>query len=226
MTTSFHAKLTIIVAGILGLVLTPYFLWHEQMDAYFVSESYQAWLVSVKPYAWLIGLGLIVADLLLPIPVPPVMATLGALYGAAIGGAIATLGSVLSGMLAYSLARLAGRRGARWLAREKELAQFQRFFDTWGVPGIVASRALPVLPEVLTLLAGLARMHFGRFMFSLIVGAAATGMAIAWVGQAAGQSSTLLLVMTLIPAVLWCVYLLIARRLQSSQRPHGHPRSD
>jgi uncharacterized membrane protein YdjX (TVP38/TMEM64 family) len=220
MATSFHTKLTIIIVGIIGLVLTPYFLWHEQMDAYFVSEPYQAWLVSIKPYAWLIGLSLIIADLFLPIPVPPVMATLGALYGTAVGGAVATIGSILSGMLAYGLARLAGRRGARWLASDRELSDFQRFFDTWGVAGIVASRALPVLPEVLTLLAGLARMRFGRFMLSLVVGATATGMAIAWVGQAAGQSSTLLLVMTVVPAGLWCIYLVFARKLQSLPQSH------
>ncbi len=218
MKITFHAKLTVIVAAIVLGVLAPYFLWHEQMDAYFASESYRQWLVTVRPYAWLVGLGLIVADLFLPIPAPPVMATLGVLYGTAVGGAIAAAGSMLAGMLAYALARLAGRKGARWLASERELSDFQRFFDTWGVAGIIASRALPVVPEVLTLLAGLARMHFGRFMLALAIGSIGTGMAIAWIGQAAGQSSTLLLVMTLIPAGLWCVYLLLVRRLRPVRR--------
>ena len=201
------------------LLLTPYFLWHEEMDAYFTSDACRQWLESVKPYAWLIGLGLLVADLFLPIPAPPVMAALGTLYGPAVGGAIAAVGSLLSGMLGYTLARLAGRRGARWLASEKELAEFQGFFDTWGTAGIMASRALPVLPEVLTVLAGLARMSVGRFMLSLAVGSIATGMAIAWAGHAVGQSSGMLLLMTLVPAGLWCGYILVARRLRSLPEP-------
>lgn len=217
---TFHHKLIVLIAGLVLLILTPYFLWHDQLDAYFASPEYHRWLVSVKPYAWLMGIGLIVGDLALPIPTPPVMATMGTLYGSLLGGLIASVGSVLAGITAYGLARLLGRRGIELLASEEELARFRQFFDSWGTAGIIASRALPVVPEVMTLLAGTARMHFGRFVLALVIGSLPVGLLLAWAGAQAGHSSSLLLVLTLIPAGLWCAYLLVmswrARRLAAA----------
>ncbi len=216
---SLHLKLGIIVVGIVALILVPYFLWHEPMDAYFASPEFAAWIASAKPYAWIVAIALLVGDLFLPIPASPVVASAGVIYGSFWGGVIGAVGSVLAGLVAYALARLAGRKAARLLASEDEMADLQRFFDTWGISGIIASRAMPVVPEVLTFMAGLARMHLGRFVLALAIGAIPMGFLLAWAGSTAGTSSTLLLVLTLVPAGLWCVYLgwtqsLRARRLQ------------
>jgi len=205
-------KLPLIVLAIVVLLLTPYFVWHDEMDAYFASEEYQEWLVSVRPYAWAVGVALIVADLFLPIPAAPIMAAMGALYGGLLGGLIATVGTMLAGLVAYGLARLFGLKAARFLASDSELDDLQQFFDSWGAAGIIASRALPVVPEVMTLLAGLAKMHFRRFILALLLGSVPVGFAFAWVGQAGGASSTMLLILTLIPALAWCVYVALASR--------------
>jgi uncharacterized membrane protein YdjX (TVP38/TMEM64 family) len=211
----FRHKLILLIVGLVALLLTPYVLWHEQMDAYFASEAYRRWLLTVKPYAWIVAMALIVGDLVLPVPTSPIMATLGVLYGTWLGGLIGATGSVLAGITAYGVARLLGRRGIELLASEEELADFREFFNSWGTAGIIASRALPVLPEVMTLLAGAAHMHFGRFVTALVIGSAPVGFFLAWVGEEAGQSSRLLLVLTLVPAGLWVVYLLMMRAIRA-----------
>ncbi|MDP6637153.1 MAG: VTT domain-containing protein [Phycisphaerae bacterium] len=205
-------KLPLIILAIVFALLTPYFIWHDDMDAYFASEGYQEWLASVRPFAWAVAIALIVADLFLPIPAAPIMAAMGTLYGPIVGGLIATAGSMLAGLLAYGLARLFGLKAARILASDSELDDLQQFFDSWGAAGIIASRALPVVPEVMTLLAGLANMHFGRFMLALTLGSVPVGFAFAWIGQTSGLSSSMLLILTLIPAIAWCVYVAIASR--------------
>jgi uncharacterized membrane protein YdjX (TVP38/TMEM64 family) len=202
-----HLKLAAIIAGIVAMVLVPYFIWHEPMDAYFQSQAFADWVASARPYAWAVAIALLVGDLFLPVPASPVVATVGVIYGTFWGGVIGTVGSFLAGMVAYALARLAGRKAGRFLASDREMAELQTFFDTWGVGGIIASRAMPVLPEVLTFLAGLARMHLGRFVIALAIGAIPMGFLLAWAGSAVGQSSKLLLVLTLVPACLWCIYL-------------------
>jgi hypothetical protein len=63
---SFHARLVVLIVFIVGLLLVPYLVWHEPMDAYFASAEYQQWLCSIKPYAWLIGPALLAADAFLP----------------------------------------------------------------------------------------------------------------------------------------------------------------
>jgi uncharacterized membrane protein YdjX (TVP38/TMEM64 family) len=217
----FHMRLAILILGIIGLLLVPYFIWREPMDAYFASEAHQQWLASARPYAWLIGIALLMADAFLPVPAPPVMAAMGALYGTWVGGIISVTGSILAGLVGYGIGRLAGKKVLRLLANEKELAELQRFFDSWGAAGIIASRALPVAPEVLTVLAGLARMHPGRFFLALVLGAVPIGLVLAWLGDRAGQSSWLTLVLTLIPAGLWCMYLLVMARRQAGRRLAG-----
>ena len=211
-------KLPLIILAIVFVLLTPYFIWHDEMDAYFASESYQQWLGSVRPYAWAVGIGLIVADLFLPIPAVPIMAAMGTLYGTLVGGLIATAGSMLAGLLAYGLSRLLGLKAARFLASDSERDDLERFFDSWGAAGIIASRALPVVPEVMTILAGLAKMHFWRFMLALALGSIPVGFVFAWVGQASGASSSLLLVLTLAPALAWCVYVVAASRRRRAKR--------
>jgi uncharacterized membrane protein YdjX (TVP38/TMEM64 family) len=210
-----HLKLAGIVAVLVVFVLAPYLLWHEEMDAYFTSPEFADWLRSARSYAWIVAIALLVGDLFLPIPTSPVVATAGMMYGTFWGGLVGAAGSFLAGVVAYWLARLAGSRAARLLTSEQEMADLQQFFDTWGVGGIIASRAMPVLPEVLTFMAGLARMHQGRFYAALLVGSVPMGFLLAWAGQAAGASSSLLLVLTLIPACLWFVYLIWRHRVQS-----------
>ncbi len=214
---SLHMKLGGIVVAIVGLILVPYFLWHERMDAYFASDEFAAWVLTARPYAWAIIMLLLIGDLFLPVPSAPVVAMSGVLYGTFWGGLVGAAGSIMAGLVAYWLARLAGKRAARLLASEEDMADLQRFFDTWGVGGIIASRAMPVVPEVLTFMAGLARMHQGRFVLSLALGALPMGFLLAWTGQATGTSSGLLLVLTLIPAGLWCVYLVWVQTLRSSR---------
>ncbi len=36
-----------VILAIVFILLGPYFIWHEQMDTYFASESYRQWLLSV-----------------------------------------------------------------------------------------------------------------------------------------------------------------------------------
>ena len=208
-------KLPFIILVIVFVLLGPYFVWHAEMDAYFASSDYKAWMLSARPYAWAIGIALIVSDLFLPIPAAPVMAIMGEMYGTLVGGIIATVGSMLAGLLAYGLSRWLGIKAARMLASDSELNDLQEFFDSWGAAGIIGSRALPVVPEVMTILAGLANMHFGRFLLALTLGSVPIGFAFAWLGETNGASSSLLLILTLIPAIAWCIYVVVASRRRS-----------
>jgi uncharacterized membrane protein YdjX (TVP38/TMEM64 family) len=204
--------LTIFILAVVFVLIVPYLLWHEQMDAFFASEEFQQRLIAARPYAWLVGIGLIVGDLLLPVPAAPIMASMGAIYGTILGGSISALGLMLAGLCAYGASRLLGLKAARLLASEDELDDLRAFFDTWGAAGIIASRALPVVPEVMTVLAGLSRMHFGGFVLALSLGSIPVGITIAWLGRMAGIRSSVLFLLTLIPACGWCIYMIVSRR--------------
>ena len=55
-------------------------------------------------------------------------------------------------------------------------------------------------------------LHVVRFLLALVLGGIPIGILLAWAGERAGQSSGLLLVLTLVPAGLWMLFLLLRAR--------------
>src|SRR3990172_232903 len=100
--------LLILVTVILALG-APLLIWGERFEANLTDQGAAAWLESYGAYAWAIGIGLLIADLALPVPATAVMAALGIVYGPVLGGLVATLGSVASGLIGYALSRHFGR---------------------------------------------------------------------------------------------------------------------
>ena len=196
-----------------ALFLLGFELWGERFERLFSQRACAEGFAESRSYAWAVAIGLLVADLLLPIPATGVFAALGSVYGVALGALVGAVGSTLAGLAGYGLARLARRRGARWLASEEELARFQSLFDRWGGYAVLVSRALPILPEVMAVLAGLARMRFSRFLAALLLGAAATALVFAWLGDASREAPWWgLLAATVIPLAVWPVFVRLALR--------------
>src|SRR5688572_16911490 len=125
---------------------------------------------------------LLVLDLFLPVPATPLMSAGGYVYGALAGGALAAAGSIASGALAYGLCRALGHGAAERLVGARELDRSTELFARHGAWLVAVSRWMPVLPEVLACLAGLARMDARRFFVALVCGSAPMGFAYAWIG--------------------------------------------
>jgi len=172
----------------------------------------EAWNVEVlagrfreaKGWAWLVGIALLLADLLLPIPGTIVMSALGAVYGVWLGGFIAAMGSMLAGMSGYGIGRFFNEGTAkRWLG-ERDFEKGKSLFRRGGAWVVAMSRALPILPEVLACLAGLLRMPFGKFVIALACGSVPMGFLFAWIGALGTDYPGWGLGFSLgVPAVLW-----------------------
>jgi len=202
------AKVLGIALVLAALCLAGFALWGEAFEHLFSQEACARWFAGMRPWAWAAAIGLLVADLVLPVPATGVMAALGSVYGPALGGAVGAAGSMLAGMAGYGLARWGGKRLARRLADEAELARFQRFFDRWGGAAIIVSRAMPVLPEVVSVLAGLARMRFGRFAAALALGTVPTAVLFAWLGHLAREQPWWGMgVAVALPLAIWPLFL-------------------
>jgi uncharacterized membrane protein YdjX (TVP38/TMEM64 family) len=110
------------------------------------------------------------------------MSALGATYGFWVGSLLSILGSMLAGLTAYGLARWAGRPAAIWIAGEDGLVRTEELFARGGAWLVLTSRWLPILPEAVACLAGLARMPFRTFFWALTVGSVPLGLTFAWIG--------------------------------------------
>lgn len=192
------------------LVLVPFAIWGGDLERSFSAEGAVEWLRNFGAWGWLAGIGLLMTDLVLPIPSTVVMSALGFVYGPLWGGVFAATGSWLAGMFAYGLCRLLGPRVAQRLVGAKDLARGQVLFSRIGGWLVAGSRWLPVLQETIACMAGLTRMPFVAFTVALACGCVPMGFAFAAIGHAGVENPGLAVALSAaLPLVLW----LISKRL-------------
>lgn len=199
-----------VIGGLLFLgCLIPFMIWGEQFEGALSLEGARAWMGRFGSGAGLAGIGLLVADILLPIPSTVVMSALGLTYGIWLGGLYAATGTTLAGLIAYALSRALGRPLARRLAGEEGLRSGEALFQRGGAWLVAGSRCLPILPEAIACLAGLHRMPFKTYAFALACGSLPTGFLFAAIGALGQDEPGWALALSVIaPLGLW----LAARR--------------
>ncbi len=172
----------------------------------------QPWLAAGGVPAALLGVGLLVADVVLPVPSSLVMVANGALFGAVVGTALSTLGGLGATAAGYALGRWGGARVLDRLCPAAERERAARFVRRWGVLAVVASRPVPLLAETVAVVAGAERLGPGRTAAGALAGVLPAAVLYATAGAAgvAGPAGILAFAAALAIAVLtW----LVGRRL-------------
>jgi membrane protein DedA with SNARE-associated domain len=186
---------------LLGFILVPFLLFEDQMN-----DVVQQTLRSDRSIV-LITLAVVLfllADIVLPIPSSFVLASTGYLL-CFIGMTCAALGG-------YALGRYAGGPLAQRIVGEAELGQFSALSQRWGDSLLVACRAMPVLAEATTILAGTSRMPLPRFIVIVSIGNAVVSVLYAWIGAVSASQSSFVLV-SLAAVIVPLVVVLVLRRL-------------
>lgn len=202
-------KSRLIVIGVLSLVLascatipTP----QEANDAVLELRKSGSW-------AWALGIALVWADLVLPIPQTAVIAALGIIYGTLIGGLLGSIGLITGGLLGYGLMFTSARRFAQRVAGPGSLRKMESLFDRGGAWAIILTRSLPYsVPEAAVFIAGLAGMPMRKFTVALTVGSLPTAFAFAAIGAGwADQPILALTVSYVLPILLLPIALYLIR---------------
>lgn len=115
-----------------------------------------------------LGVGLLVADIVLPVPASLVMLAHGALFGVVPGAALSLVGRTGNAMAGVALGRGAGRLYGRRVRADR--GHGGELVERWGLVAVVVSRPIPMLAESVVVAAG----SFG-LSAPAIVGAAALG---------------------------------------------------
>jgi uncharacterized membrane protein YdjX (TVP38/TMEM64 family) len=166
-----------------------------------------------RSWAWALGIVLIWADLILPVPQTSVIAALGILYGTAVGGLLGSLALVSGGLLGYALARAYGRHLVVRLVGETALQRTQRFFERAGMWAIVLTRSLShSVPEAIVFVAGLAGMELRKVVIASALGSVPVAFAFAAIGAGWNDRPLLALAVSyVLPIPLLPVVLLLFR---------------
>ena len=201
----------------LGLLFAATFvLWGDTFEALYSRAACLEWFESIRSYAWAIAILLLIGDIFLPVPATGVMAALGSVYGFWLGSLISLVGFAGAGIVAYWIARLAGKKGAALIASEAELEDYHHLFDKWGGWAVICSRLMPILPEVVTLLAGFARMDFRKFTMALLIGSVPMALFFSWLGHVSKDEPVWgIAVSVVLPLLVWP---LVRRKVSNETR--------
>jgi uncharacterized membrane protein YdjX (TVP38/TMEM64 family) len=196
--------LIVSVVLLLAGTIIPFMIWGDALETAFSVQGARTWMAGYGAGAGVAGIGLLVADILLPIPSTLVMSALGLTYGPLVGGLYAATGSALASLIAYGLSRWLGRPLAIRIAGEAGLREGETFFASGGAWLVACSRCLPILPEAVACLAGLNRMPFRTFLLAVLCGSLPMGFVFAAIG-ALGQDDPAwaLALSVVVPALLW-----------------------
>ena len=179
-------------------------------DAVFMLREYDSW-------AWALGIALIWADLVLPVPQTAVIAALGIIYGTVFGGLLGSVGLISGGVLGYALMRTSARRFVDRLVGRQSLHKMESLFDRAGAWAIVLTRSLPYsVPEAIVFLAGLAGMPMRKFTMALTVGSVPTAFAFAAIGAGWADQPILALIVSYVLPILLLPIALYVMRLRAS----------
>ncbi len=152
-------------------------------------ETWIETLRGIPPlYIGAVVAALLVVDLFLSVPTLALTMLAGFMLGH-VGGAVSALtGLLLAGIAGYGLGRAAGARLLPFLIRDElERRAARQAFRSNGFVMIMLARAVPMLPEVTSCLAGMLRMRFGKFLLALLLGSGPY----VWIAAYAGSVSSL-----------------------------------
>lgn len=199
--------LVALTAAAIAVPLVPFVLFGARLD-----QIVARWLEPRPAPVVLAALevGVLAADLLLPVPSSLVATLGGAELGIAAGTACAWLGMTLGSLAGWWLGRTAGRRALVGLEAD-ERAGLEARQHRLGPLLVVLTRPVPLLAEAATLLAGATGMRFRDFLAAAALGNLA--VALAWsiagrLGQEADSLQWVLVASLAVPvAAAWLLTL-------------------
>jgi 3-dehydroquinate synthase len=187
----------------LALILIPFALFGARLDMWSVDVLGTQTAVL---YAFIAVVLLLAVDVVLPIPSSIVSTLGGAILGGPTGTIASWLGMTLGSLAGYALGRAAGPAVVRRLAGPVSLESLERDVRRYGARLVVTGRAVPVLAEATTLIAGAARMPLRDFVIVSSVANFGISAVYAVVGALSANVESFLLAVAgsiLLPVLAW-----------------------
>jgi 3-dehydroquinate synthase len=131
--------------------------------------------------AALAGIGLLIADVILPVPSSLIMIANGALFGVAAGSLLSMLGTMGAALVAF----FAGRHGApllAWFVPFEERSRANHLLKEWGWLAILITRPFPILAETALIMAGASSMSWRHMILAALAGSFPIGLIYAITG--------------------------------------------
>lgn len=152
--------------------------------------------------------GLLAADIAIPVPSSIVMVLSGAVFGVVQGTLLSIVGSMAGAWMGFEVARRLGRPTCVRLVGATTLAELEGVCARHGVIAVVLTRGVPIAMEATSIVAGLSRMGRARFLAAALAGTVPVAAAYAYAGALSHQTGSVLpaAVLLVLLGVAWIAY--------------------
>jgi uncharacterized membrane protein YdjX (TVP38/TMEM64 family) len=195
----------LLMGGMLAFFLGLFFLVEALGVPLLVDPT--PWLNHGGVLAATLGVGLLIADVLLPVPSSLVMMAHGALFGVLGGTMLSLAGSMGAAMFGFWI----GRRGGKLLERivtPEERKRANLLLDRWGTLAIIVTRPVPLLAETVAIMAGASPLGWGRTALAALAGSLPPALLYALAGASAGKFQNTALVFAFVLLVAGLFWML------------------
>ena len=161
-----------------------------------------------------LGIGLLIADVVLPVPSSGVMIVQGAAYGVALGSLLSLIGGTGATVVGFLLGRRSRTTLGRWAGPEQQ-ERATALLDRYGVWAIVVTRPVPMLAESVSIMAGTGRLRWWQAAWAGAVGNLIPAIGYAAVGAYAATfvtAVTVFVLVVLIAGLAWLVKVRLLRK--------------
>lgn len=180
----------------------------------------RSWMADAGATGAAAVVGLLAADVFLPIPSSLIMILSGAAFGVWWGALLAFAGSIGGEWLGFEIVR---RYGTGWASRfvgdEREIRRLNSALAAHGAAAVAVTRALPVVMETMSVVAGLSTMPRRTFLVASALGTAPIVLVYAYAGAMSRETGSLVPAVVILIAVAgagWIWYRAVIRPAPSS----------
>jgi uncharacterized membrane protein YdjX (TVP38/TMEM64 family) len=145
---------------------------------------------------------LLAVDIFIPVPSSIVMVLSGAAFGVVWGSMLAFVGSIGGEWLGFELARKYGTSlSARFIGDDAERQRLNRMLNEHGAAAVAVTRALPVVMETMSVVAGLSTMKRSTFLIASTLGTLPIVVVYAYAGAVSREMDSVVPAVVILIAV-------------------------
>ena len=145
----------------------------------------------------LLGCGLLVSDILIPVPSSLIMTVHGKLFGIWLGTLVSLSGSLGMALLGYAIGLTSGVFINKHISQNEQI-RAKYLIKKWGALAIVLSRPIPIIAETVAVIAGMSRLNLIIVIFATLSGAFPMCLVYAVAGYYAAGVKSNLIILTLV----------------------------
>ncbi len=209
---------------VIGLLSASTFIL-VQLTGLITIEKIEYWFNELKSISPVYIAGTVIAlmliDLFISIPTLATIILAGHFIGYQYGALAAIIGLELAGNLGYFLGKTYGEKILDIILKQDDQKNdLKKSFSKHGFVMILLSRAVPVLPEITTCLAGMSKMSYSKFLFAWSIAIIPYCLFAAY----AGSLSTLnnpepaIFAWAVLSSILWSGWYIYNRRTKVYER--------